>query len=222
MGTTLRKLKTTYGAHRERVAYSRLGDDLYKELFFAKPPYSELADLEMISQILQSPHRHIVLFAGGLHCHNIVDFLFSAASFEVIHSVVDRDWVEIDPHELKRIAHSHGRETRTPQRPYRAPNPGPSTRPVRPGKTAKPAPLKTKKKPPTEIAEKQKKQLLVGGAVALGALMLSAYRESKDTGVAMSGIAQRKLLNTLKYGAIPGLLYYALIKNQKYQSALTA
>jgi len=26
----------------------------------------------------------------------------------------------------------------------------------------------------------------------------------------------------LKYGAIPGLLYYALMKNQKYKSALAA
>ncbi len=163
METALRNLKTSYGAHREKIADSRFGDDLYFELFFGGTPYVVLADLEMIANILQSPHHHIVLYAGGLHCYEVVKFLLSTASFEMIHTVVNEDRSEINSQELKRI-----------RRPgnSRALNPTSGTRPVQPGKSAKPS---------VEIAasESKKKRLFLGGAIALGALMLSVYCESQ-------------------------------------------
>ncbi len=155
MGTTLSKLKTSYGAYCKRITDSRFGDDLYNELIFGATPYVVLADLEMIANILQSPHHHIVLYAGGLHCYEVVKFLLSTGSFEMIHTVINWDCAEMNPQELKRI----GRPGNS-----RALNPTSGTRPMEPGNSAK---------PPVEIAasKSKKRRLLLGGAIALGALM---------------------------------------------------
>ena len=228
MGATLRDVIATYAPHKDRVRNSQLNDQLYKNLFFAKAPYSKLADLEMLSHILGSPHHHIVLFAGGAHGESIADFLRCYAPYEVVHSVVDRHFNEINPQELKRITQEYGRRPSVPkQRTERSAPTDPVRRPQRVSKPTSKAFEKGKPsyglKPAilakSSLSDAQRKQLTVGGALVLGGIMASAYFEHKrNPGVEMMTIAKRNLLTTLKYGALPSALLYLWMQNPQQVS----
>ncbi len=228
MSTTLRKVMTAYAPHRDKVRYSHFNDEIYRSLFFGKAPYSELADLEMLSHILASPHHRIVLFAGGAHGSSIADFLRCYTPYQVVHSVIDSSRNEINAHELKRITQEHGRRPSVPQRkPQRSSATTPIMRPEPVHKPVSKAAEKTKSsyrvKPQpsaqSALSEAQRKQLTVGGALVLGGIMASAYFEKKrNPGVELSTIAKFNLLNTLKYGLLPSALLYLWMQNPEQES----
>ncbi len=58
--------------------------------------FAELADIEMLSHILSTPDKKIVLYAGGTHAKNIQEFLVKFGHFRVAHSFVHEDYQELD------------------------------------------------------------------------------------------------------------------------------
>lgn len=222
MKATQSRLVNTYSPHRELVATSKYNDDLYKDLFFARHPYSEIADLEMLSHILASSHRRIVLFAGGAHSESIANFLIENTEYELVHSVIDRHHAELDPSELKRIAFDYGQQQRSPgnsSRGSRSKGPKPPRRiPIR----NKPRLEKVngsrlrKESIKSVFSDDERKQLLVGGALILGGIMVSAYYENKGTpDRAISALVKQKLAVALKYGSIPAVLGYLYVKSSR-------
>ncbi len=68
--------------------------------------YDAIADIEMLSHILSSNKRRIILYAGNWHCANISDFL-EANGFTVIYEVVDTSESELYTHELSPLMELH-------------------------------------------------------------------------------------------------------------------
>lgn len=212
MNLTVGKLLTAYGTYRDRVAASRHNDALYRQLFFAKTPYAELADLEMISHLLASPHRHIVVFAGGLHCENIANFLRCYTPFELVHSAINWNFSELPAQELKRIQQEHG--SQRPASQPRRPNTPTSSSASRTSKPASRSRVVPTERTASSLSDDQRKNILLGGAVVLGGVLTSAYYEHKSNPALDIGtLAKRNLLTTIKYGVPAALLY--LLVNQK-------
>jgi hypothetical protein len=216
---TQNRLVNTYSPHRELVARSKHNDDLYKDLFFARDPYSEIADLEMLSHILASSHRRIVLFAGGAHSERIANFLMENTSYELVHSVIDRHYTELDPTELKRIAVDHTQQHKSPGNYSRVTSQKPLKTPLR-------IPIRNKKrienvnasrlmKEPLKSAfsNDKRKIMLLGGSLLLGGILVSAYYESQGTpGRAISSLVKQKIAFGLKYASIAAVVGYLYMK----------
>ena len=87
---TTRKIIAQYGPLKGILPTSQRGDATWTDHVYCHNnnnyTYAELADLEMLSHVLASPHHHIVLFAGGFHCENIAHFLQSSAGYHEVHS----------------------------------------------------------------------------------------------------------------------------------------
>lgn len=196
------------------IRTSRRGDAISTAHVYFSYTYAELADIEMLSHILASPHHRIVLFAGGFHCQNIAHFLETCAGYHMVHSAVNpyshssKRYPEISAQEIQRIAQDHGS-----RHVSRA---GKSSLKKLEGAT-KPT-ISHPEKPQFSLQVKSPSdwRLAAGGALVLGGIMASAYYEHKrNPGVPFSIIAQRNLLNTITYGALPSALLYLWMHNQQ-------
>ncbi len=75
MDQTTWKETALYSPLQHSVRNSSRGDPLYMDHFNQNLMYTELANLEMLSHVLASPHHRIIVYAGGFHGMNIANFL---------------------------------------------------------------------------------------------------------------------------------------------------
>ena len=118
MDQTTRKVTALYSPLKNSVRNSCRGDSTYMAHFCQNYTFAELADLEMLSHVLASPHHRIIVYAGGFHAINIANFLQASAGYQLVRSVVDVYQPEISPYELKGITQDYG--PRLSGRPERA------------------------------------------------------------------------------------------------------
>lgn len=209
---TNRAVVNHYRPFKEVIRGSRVGDWTWEVMFFAKKPYCDIADVEMLSHILSSQHSRVVLFAGGAHGARIVEFLRNKTPFTQVFSEVSRHVGsgrdELDPQLLKRIAQDHvsrrPQQRTTPQHTYaRAHSSSPTFRPEKVASSSI-APVFTQK------------NITYGGALGLGILLAMTYDEKKRTpDVPFGTIFQNKLYTTAKYSALPGLALYLFVQSAK-------
>ena len=80
---TLTGIRNYYGPYKANL------DTLnYETHYRNNEHFSKLADLEMLSHILSSSHRRIILNAGGAHSKRIVEFLIAHAGYEQVYSKI--------------------------------------------------------------------------------------------------------------------------------------
>ncbi len=114
--TVLNQIARTYG-NGVRQAFVQLRkqmiDDLadrflkrfkkgkkFKPRDFENGAFNGMADCEMLSNILSSSKKHIIVYCGGWHSEGIRDFLVHYAGFEPVgNQVRERDY-EMDPRDL--------------------------------------------------------------------------------------------------------------------------
>jgi len=217
MYDTTSRLISSYGRYKNRIATSRLGDTTYEDIFIKQlVPYSELADLEMLSHILASPHERIVLFAGGAHCERIVEFLLANTTFQGVHSVVDADLKEISAYELELIAQDYvpHRRPYSISRPIKSFQAGiPNAHHKKPIKRSFEASCGHKASSKKTNTDSVRKDLIIGGALLLGWIWISSNNEyRKNPGSEWSGILKRKVLTGLQYGVLPAACAYLLMR----------
>ena len=130
------------------------------------------------------------------------------------YSHYSKQYPEISPQEIKRIAQDHRFRPSVPDRNYRKPSLKEHEQALKPSFSA---PEKLQFSSP--IKPSTDRHLVVGGALILGGIIASAYFEhKKNPGVEMMTIAKRNLLTTLKYGALPSALLYVWMQNPQQVS----
>ena len=210
--STTQDLVNAYRPIRPRLGRSHFGDSVYKKNFFGKSPYTELADIEMLSHILASPHRRVVVYAGGYHGRNISNFLRCYTPCEVVTSSIDDHSHEMNAERISQISidHTQPRQTQRPQsRPSQSwPNTPSFTRPTMPTGS-----YTSSQQFPNLLT---KRGITVGSALLFAGIATASYYEKQRTPTVGYGtIVSNKLFSTAKYSALPLAMWYLLSQTAK-------
>lgn len=91
-----KEVKNYFKPHYDRgVKVGGEHDDFWLENFHRNDTYHAIADAEMISNILSSDKKRVILYAGGWHCTNISRFLKKNGYHELHHKVNSIDYTNI-------------------------------------------------------------------------------------------------------------------------------
>ena len=80
----------------------------YKHSYFEKlDSFDALCDIELVSHILSSEKKHIIVYCGGWHADNLTDFLMDKMGYDLTHEVYNRGR-EVPVRKLAPLDRSYG------------------------------------------------------------------------------------------------------------------